>query len=64
MVCHVAHNHWLLAQVIIWVELTQSQRSYYKAVYEGQIGTLLKGVKKGNLPNMRNVVSGPAGTPP
>jgi hypothetical protein len=47
-------------QVIIWVELTKTQRSYYKACYEGEIGTLLKGVKRGNLPNMRNVVSSPA----
>jgi SNF2 family DNA or RNA helicase len=42
-------------EVIIWVELTSFQRSYYKALYENQIGTLLMGSKNAQLPNLRNL---------
>lgn len=44
-------------EVIIWVELTRQQRVYYKALFEQSIGTLLKGAKPQNLPNLRNLVS-------
>jgi len=42
-------------EVIIWVELTAEQRVYYKAIYEGQIATLMAGAAPKNLPNMRNL---------
>ncbi|KAG2496454.1 hypothetical protein HYH03_005678 [Edaphochlamys debaryana] len=42
-------------EVVIWVELTAPQRAYYRALYEGQIGALLGGVKQANLPGMRNL---------
>ena len=42
-------------EVIIWVELTNFQRSYYKALYEKQIGALLGGGKNAALPQMRNL---------
>jgi SNF2 family DNA or RNA helicase len=42
-------------EIIIWVELTNYQRSYYKALYENQIGALLGGGKNAALPNMRNL---------
>lgn len=42
-------------EVIIWVELTNEQRYYYKALYENQIAALLGGGKGANLPQMRNL---------
>eukprot|EP00878_Enallax_costatus_P046663 GHUV01056913.1.p1 GENE.GHUV01056913.1~~GHUV01056913.1.p1 ORF type:complete len:503 (+),score=214.95 GHUV01056913.1:285-1793(+) len=42
-------------EVVIWVELTQEQKRYYKALYAQQIGSLLQGVAKNNLPGMRNL---------
>jgi SNF2 family DNA or RNA helicase len=42
-------------EVIIWTEMTTFQRSYYKALYENQIATLLKGASQQALPNMRNL---------
>lgn len=42
-------------EVIIWVELTRSQRSYYKALYENQIKSLLSHSKNTELPNLRNL---------
>lgn len=40
-------------EVIIWVELTRFQRSYYKAMYGNQIKALLSHSKE--LPNLRNL---------
>lgn len=42
-------------EVIIWVELTRFQRSYYKALFENQITSLLSHSKKAELPNLRNL---------
>ncbi|WIA09219.1 hypothetical protein OEZ85_008629 [Tetradesmus obliquus] len=42
-------------EVVIWVELTQEQRRYYRALYAKQIGSLLQGVAAKNLPGMRNL---------
>lgn len=42
-------------EVIIWVELTRCQRSYYKALYENQIQSLLSHSKNTELPNLRNL---------
>ena len=44
-----------LAQVIIWVELTAAQRTYYRALFEGSIGTLMAGATPKNTPNLRNL---------
>ena len=37
------------------VDLTRQQRAYYTALYEQEIGTLLSGADKRNLPNLRNL---------
>ena len=50
-------------QVIIWVQLTQDQRMYYKAIYEQKIAVLLKGASHKNMPNLRNLVRTGAGSP-
>jgi len=42
-------------EVVIWVELTAQQRAYYKAIYGRQIGTLLSGGQRKNLPGLRNL---------
>eukprot|EP00892_Ulva_mutabilis_P002486 jgi/Ulvmu1/12238/UM086_0029.1 len=42
-------------EVIIWVELTRFQRSYYKALFENQIKSLLAHSKNSELPNLRNL---------
>lgn len=42
--------------MIIWVQLTQDQRMYYKAIYEQKIAILLKGASHKNMPNLRNLV--------
>ncbi|KAK9815748.1 hypothetical protein WJX72_008847 [[Myrmecia] bisecta] len=42
-------------EVIVWVELTQQQRAYYRALYSKQIASLLGGASAKNLPNMRNL---------
>ncbi|MEW5298254.1 MAG: hypothetical protein WDW36_001399 [Sanguina aurantia] len=42
-------------EVIIWVELTAEQRTYYKALYAGTICSLLGGKGAKNLPQMRNL---------
>lgn len=42
-------------EVIIWVELTAEQRTYYKALYAGTICSLLGGKGSKNLPQMRNL---------
>ncbi|KAL6771482.1 hypothetical protein ACKKBG_A26555 [Auxenochlorella protothecoides x Auxenochlorella symbiontica] len=42
-------------EVIIWVELTTTQRAYYRAMYEKQIGVLLQGAAPRNLPNLKNL---------
>ena len=42
-------------EVVIWVELTAQQRAYYKAIYGRQIGTLLAGGQRKNLPGLRNL---------
>jgi chromodomain-helicase-DNA-binding protein 7 len=42
-------------EVVIWVELTAQQRAYYRAIYGKQIGTLLGGVQRKNLPGLRNL---------
>ena len=44
-----------LQEVIIWTEMTNFQRSYYKALFENQIGALLGGGKQTQLPNLRNL---------
>lgn len=42
-------------ECIIWVQLTQEQRAYYKAIFENQIGVLLGGASSKNVPALRNV---------
>ena len=42
-------------ECIIWTQLTQDQRAYYKAIFERQIGTLLGGSGQKNVPNLRNL---------
>jgi len=42
-------------ECIIWVQLAVEQRAYYKAIFEGQIGTLMAGASAKNMPNMRNL---------
>jgi len=42
-------------EVVVRVELTRSQRVYYKAIFEKQIGALLGGSSRANLPNLRNL---------
>ena len=42
-------------EVVIWVELTAQQRAYYRAIYGKQIGTLLGGGQRRNLPGLRNL---------
>ncbi|KAG2455048.1 hypothetical protein HYH02_000873 [Chlamydomonas schloesseri] len=42
-------------EVVIWVELSQQQRAYYRALYEGCIGALLGGASAKALPQMRNL---------
>jgi len=42
-------------ECIIWVQLTVEQRAYYKAIFEGHIGTLMAGAASKNLPNLRNL---------
>ncbi|KAK9793449.1 hypothetical protein WJX73_007753 [Symbiochloris irregularis] len=42
-------------EVVVWVELTQQQRTYYKALYANQIGALLDGATSKNVPNLRNL---------
>ncbi|KAG0567323.1 hypothetical protein KC19_7G126300 [Ceratodon purpureus] len=42
-------------QTIVWVELTKEQRTFYRAIYENNIATLLKGSTANNMPNLRNV---------
>lgn len=42
-------------EVVIWVELTQQQRAYYRGLYEGCIGALLGGGSSKNMPQMRNL---------
>ncbi|KAL3151223.1 hypothetical protein ABBQ38_013064 [Trebouxia sp. C0009 RCD-2024] len=42
-------------EVVVWVQLTHQQRSYYKALYSNQIGALLTGCSAKNLPNLRNL---------
>jgi SNF2 family DNA or RNA helicase len=42
-------------ECIIWVQLTQEQRAYYKAIFENQIGVLLSGASTKNVPALRNV---------
>lgn len=46
----------LAVQTIVWVELTREQRIYYRAVYENNVGTLLKGSTSSNVSSLRNVV--------
>ncbi|KAG0573929.1 hypothetical protein KC19_VG222200 [Ceratodon purpureus] len=43
------------APTIVWVELTKEQRTFYRAIYENNIATLLKGSTANNMPNLRNV---------
>ncbi len=45
--CTLVHAR---AQVIVWVELTNDQRAYYRALLSKQIGTLLGGGASKNLP--------------
>lgn len=45
----------LKEETIIWVELTQDQRSYYRAILENRISDLLKGSQASNVPNLRNI---------
>ncbi|XP_073395338.1 uncharacterized protein [Physcomitrium patens] len=40
---------------IVWVELTKEQRAFYRAIYENNISTLLKGSIATNMPSLRNV---------
>lgn len=40
-------------ECIIWVQLTNEQRAYYRAIFEKQIGTLMSGSKY--VPALRNV---------
>lgn len=47
------HVRW---QTIVWVELTKEQRAFYRAIYENNISTLLKGSIATNMPSLRNVV--------
>ncbi|KAL2651736.1 hypothetical protein R1flu_019864 [Riccia fluitans] len=42
-------------ETIVWVELTREQRNYYRAVYENNVGVLLKGSTGANIPSLRNV---------
>lgn len=42
-------------EVVVRVELTRSQRVYYRAIYERQVAALLGGGAKANLPNLRNL---------
>lgn len=42
-------------ETIVWVELTKDQRAFYKAIFENNVASLLKGSSSGNLPNLRNV---------
>ncbi|BBM99082.1 protein Mpsnf1.8 [Marchantia polymorpha subsp. ruderalis] len=42
-------------ETIVWVELTREQRIYYRAVYENNVGTLLKGSTSSNVSSLRNV---------
>eukprot|EP00854_Cymbomonas_tetramitiformis_P006879 gene6879-8213_t len=42
-------------EVIVWVELTKEQKSYYRAVYERKIHIMLQGNKPSNVPSLRNV---------
>ncbi|KAL3700060.1 hypothetical protein R1sor_018082 [Riccia sorocarpa] len=42
-------------ETIVWVELTREQRNYYRAVYENNVGVLLKGSTSSNIPSLRNV---------
>ena len=42
-------------EIILWVELTPLQRTYYKAVYEKKVDVLLQGAKSKNTPQLRNI---------
>ncbi|OAE35962.1 hypothetical protein AXG93_93s1000 [Marchantia polymorpha subsp. ruderalis] len=42
-------------ETIVWVELTREQRIYYRAVYENNVGTLLKGSTSSDVSSLRNV---------
>ncbi|KAJ9516015.1 hypothetical protein QJQ45_024466, partial [Haematococcus lacustris] len=42
-------------EVVVWVELTGEQQEFYKAIYSKQVGALLGGGAKSDMPGMRNL---------
>lgn len=42
-------------EVVMWIQQTWEQRTYYRAIYEGQAHVVMAGNNKKNLPNMRNL---------
>ena len=53
---HVEKSILAKEETIIEVELTVTQKQYYKAIYERNVDFLYKGCKGNNVPNMLNIV--------
>ncbi len=43
-------------ETIVEVDLTLTQKKYYKAIYEKNHAFLTKGCSSGNMPNMLNIM--------
>jgi SNF2 family DNA or RNA helicase len=43
-------------EVVVWVEMTADQRSYYKALHESKMHVLLASHSRKNMPNSRNLL--------
>jgi len=53
---HVEKTILAKEETIVEVELTVTQKQYYKAIYEKNVDFLYKGCKGNNVPNMLNIV--------
>ena len=42
-------------EIVVWVELTPEQRTYYRMIYEKQVHVLMEGNKSKNVPQLRNL---------